>query len=116
MMRLLTEYADCPRCGRTVAVYCPRHGDGSVRITYWHKPHRGARWCRAEVSDWHAVLRTPRKDPVMSRKALNPPRGECRQCWRHAYDPEIHRRLAPRQDCPECVAHMGGHPDHMIVR
>jgi hypothetical protein len=53
----------------------------------------------------------------MSRKALNPPKGECRQCWQHAYDPEIHRRLAPREDCPECVAHMGGrHPDHLIVR
>jgi hypothetical protein len=53
-----------------------------------------------------------------SHKALNPPRGECRQCWLHAYDSRaVHKHLAPREDCPECVAHMGGrHPDHMIVK
>lgn len=49
--------------------------------------------------------------------ALNPPKGECRQCWQHAYDRTAHAHLGPREDCPECVAHMGGrHPDHMIVK
>ncbi|MDF4254720.1 pRL2-8 [Streptomyces sp. WMMB303] len=49
--------------------------------------------------------------------ALNPPKGECRQCWYHAHARDAHRHLAPRQDCPACVAHMGGrHPDSMIVR
>lgn len=43
-----TEYADCPRCERPVAVYNPRHGDGTMRMTHWHKdPDR--EWCRAEV-------------------------------------------------------------------
>jgi hypothetical protein len=50
----------------------------------------------------------------MSR-ASNPPRGECRQCWAHAYDRQVHKGL--RGDCPQCVDHMvHGHPDHMIVR
>lgn len=57
---------------------------------------------------------------MASKKALNPPRNECRQCWFHAYaSREAHRHLKAGQDCPECVAHMthmGGHPDHMIVR
>ena len=45
------------------------------------------------------------------------PRGECTQCWRHAYDKSIHRKLKPREDCGPCVDHMvNGHPDHMIVR
>jgi len=44
-----------------------------------------------------------------------PPKGECRQCWRHANDPSVHR--GNTGDCPDCVAHMGNrHPDHMIVR
>ncbi|MGE7437546.1 hypothetical protein [Kitasatospora sp. NPDC001175] len=47
-----TEYTDCPTCGKAVAVYNPRGGDGSIRITHWHKRQdeegRG-RWCRAEV-------------------------------------------------------------------
>ncbi|MCY0923709.1 MULTISPECIES: pRL2-8 [Streptomyces] len=53
-----------------------------------------------------------------SHKALNPPKRQCRQCWLHAYDSRaVHRHLAPRQDCPECVDHMlKGCPDHMIVR
>ncbi|MEU8434520.1 pRL2-8 [Streptomyces sp. NPDC029216] len=54
---------------------------------------------------------------MASKTAMNPPRGECTQCWRHAYDShEMHKHLAPREDCPECVNHMlHGHPDHMIV-
>jgi hypothetical protein len=32
------------------------------------------------------------------------PPGQCRQCWTHAYDPDIHRKLGPREDCPQCVA------------
>ncbi|THA28462.1 pRL2-8 [Streptomyces sp. A1547] len=53
-----------------------------------------------------------------SEKALNPPRGECRQCWFHAYaSREAHASLGPREDCPDCVAHMvHGHPDNLIVR
>jgi hypothetical protein len=47
------------------------------------------------------------------RKSVPP--GECRQCWTHAYDPDIHRRLKPGQDCPECVAHMGSDHDGLIV-
>ncbi|MGQ4342531.1 pRL2-8 [[Kitasatospora] papulosa] len=54
---------------------------------------------------------------MASHTALTPPRGECRQCWLHTYDRAQHAHLAPREDCPDCVAHMGGrHPDHMIVR
>lgn len=55
---------------------------------------------------------------MSNHKAENPPPGECRQCWYHAYaSREMHaRRLAPREDCPECVDHMvHGCPDHMIV-
>lgn len=50
--------------------------------------------------------------------ASNPPKGECRQCWHHAYaSRQAHAHLGPREDCPECVAHMrGGCPDHLIVR
>ncbi|MET8080037.1 pRL2-8 [Streptomyces sp. NPDC005303] len=40
-----------------------------------------------------------------------PPRGECRQCWRHAHDRNAHRHLGSRKDCPQCVDHMiNGHP------
>jgi hypothetical protein len=48
---------------------------------------------------------------------LNPPPGECRQCWLHAYNSrEQHRHLAPREDCPACVEHMlQGCPADMIV-
>ncbi|MGW7065984.1 pRL2-8 [Streptomyces sp. NPDC054855] len=37
---------------------------------------------------------------------MSVPKGECPQCWRHAYDPSVHRGLGPRQDCPQCVDHM----------
>jgi hypothetical protein len=55
---------------------------------------------------------------MASQTALNPPRGECRQCWLHAYDSRAqHKHLAPREDCPACVDHMvNGCPDHLIVR
>ncbi|GAA1485410.1 hypothetical protein GCM10009625_22140 [Brachybacterium fresconis] len=50
-------------------------------------------------------------------KAHNPPRGECRQCWLHAYDSRrVHAHLGPREDCPDCLAHVGGCPDHLIVK
>ena len=54
----------------------------------------------------------------MPDKALNPPRGQCRQCWFHAYaSREAHKHLAPREDCPACVDHMRhGHPNNLIVR
>ncbi|WP_329337656.1 pRL2-8 [Streptomyces sp. NBC_00663] len=38
--------------------------------------------------------------------ATQTPPGECPQCWQHAHDKSIHRRLKPRQDCPACVDHM----------
>lgn len=42
------------------------------------------------------------------------PKGECRQCWRHAYDRSIHRRLKPGEDCKPCVDHMiNGHGDQI---
>jgi hypothetical protein len=47
-----TEYTDCPNCDKPVAVYNPRHGDGSIRITHWHKRREEdgeTVWCRAEV-------------------------------------------------------------------
>lgn len=45
------------------------------------------------------------------------PKGECQQCWRHAYDPDIHRRLKPREDCGPCVDHMrNGHPAELIQK
>ncbi|WP_335982440.1 pRL2-8 [Streptomyces sp. CA2R106] len=49
--------------------------------------------------------------------ATKPPRGQCRQCWQHAYDSRrVHAHLAPREDCPECVDHMiHGHPAHLIA-
>lgn len=28
--------ADCPECGRDVAAYVPRHGDGSAYRIVWH--------------------------------------------------------------------------------
>ncbi|NEE29785.1 pRL2-8 [Streptomyces sp. SID7982] len=54
---------------------------------------------------------------MASQKALNPPPGECRQCWLHAYDSRAqHAHLGPREDCPDCVSHMGGKcPPAMIV-
>lgn len=55
---------------------------------------------------------------MANNRANNPPKGQCRQCWFHAYrSREAHAHLGPREDCPECVAHMGGRcPDTMIVR
>ncbi|MFJ6394038.1 pRL2-8 [Streptomyces sp. NPDC091972] len=46
----------------------------------------------------------------------NPPVGECRQCWYHAYaSREAHRHLKPREDCPACVDHMRNGHGNMIV-
>ncbi|MFI5977942.1 pRL2-8 [Streptomyces sp. NPDC051452] len=43
--------------------------------------------------------------------ASQTPPGQCPQCWQHAYDKSIHRKLGPREDCPQCVDHMiNGHP------
>jgi hypothetical protein len=42
---------DCARCGKRVRLHCPRHDDGSVLFTYWHKdPRDRSRWCRSELS------------------------------------------------------------------
>ncbi|MFF1397521.1 pRL2-8 [Streptomyces sp. NPDC058287] len=34
------------------------------------------------------------------------PPGECPQCWEHARNRAIHRKLRPQEDCPQCVDHM----------
>ncbi|MBQ0890826.1 pRL2-8 [Streptomyces sp. RM72] len=48
---------------------------------------------------------------------MDVPPGECRQCWTHAYDKSIHRRLRPREDCPQCVDHMkNGHGSHVVPK
>ncbi|MEU9397725.1 pRL2-8 [Streptomyces sp. NPDC048324] len=52
---------------------------------------------------------------MANTKAENPPKGECRQCWRHAYDRSIHRGLKPREDCGACVDHMKNGHGNMIV-
>ncbi|MDF2269211.1 pRL2-8 [Streptomyces coacervatus] len=38
--------------------------------------------------------------------ARETPPGECPQCWQHAHDRSIHRRLKPREDCQPCLDHM----------
>jgi hypothetical protein len=48
-----------------------------------------------------------------------PKKGDCRQCWHHAY--VLHKGnslgLAKEADCPGCDDHrINGCPDHMIVR
>ncbi|MDX2698926.1 pRL2-8 [Streptomyces ipomoeae] len=48
-------------------------------------------------------------------KSLETPPGECRQCWQHAYDRKIHRKLKPREDCGPCVDHMKNGCGDMIV-
>jgi hypothetical protein len=47
-MRGSCPRAECPLCGRHCAVYWPTGGDGSARVTFWHKRPDG-QWCRAEV-------------------------------------------------------------------
>ncbi|WP_333736349.1 pRL2-8 [Streptomyces sp. IBSBF 2806] len=42
----------------------------------------------------------------MTVTAQETPPGQCPPCWQHAHDKAIHRRLGPREDCPECVDHM----------
>jgi hypothetical protein len=45
------------------------------------------------------------------RKPCPKGRGQCRTCWNHAYDRQVHRRLKPGQDCPTCIDHLNnGHP------
>jgi hypothetical protein len=48
-------------------------------------------------------------------KADNPPKGQCRQCWRHAHDKSIHKKLKPRENCGPCVEHMKNGHAGMIV-
>ncbi|MFF7139571.1 pRL2-8 [Streptomyces sp. NPDC008196] len=42
------------------------------------------------------------------RKPVPTGKRQCRQCWHHAYDPDIHKRLKPGEDCVPCLSHMGG--------
>lgn len=54
---------------------------------------------------------------MASPKALNPPKGECRQCWHHAHAlREAHKGLGPREACPACVDHRVNGHGNMIVR
>ncbi|MFI8305506.1 pRL2-8 [Streptomyces sp. NPDC085927] len=43
---------------------------------------------------------------MVSVPATKTPPGQCPQCWQHAHDRRIHRKLKPREDCPQCVDHM----------
>jgi hypothetical protein len=43
------------------------------------------------------------------------PPGECRQCWTHANNREIHRSQDQSKDCPGCVDHMLNGHGNMIV-
>lgn len=55
-MRFAIFYGICATCGRVCALHNPRLGDGSTRITYWHKRRStgGSEWCRSEVpDDWY---------------------------------------------------------------
>ncbi|WP_394430433.1 pRL2-8 [Streptomyces sp. SGAir0957] len=55
----------------------------------------------------HGPVRNP---PRTTERHLTVPKGECPQCWRHAYDPTAHQGL--EGDCPKCVDHMiNGCPD-----
>lgn len=56
-----TEYGDCTKCGKAVALVNPRHGDGSTRHTRWHKNPQGD-WCRTEVDDGWRSTREPQDD------------------------------------------------------
>jgi hypothetical protein len=42
------------------------------------------------------------------RKPVPKGKRQCRQCWHHAYDRDIHKRLKPGEDCQPCLSHMGG--------
>mgnify|MGYP000893508586 CR=1 FL=1 len=56
MSRYVIFYARCPKCARVCALHSPAGGDGSGRITYWHKRlgSNGSEWCRSEVNGtWH---------------------------------------------------------------
>lgn len=48
--------------------------------------------------------------------ADNPPKGECRQCWAHAYAKKReHGHLAYREDCPACMNHLNnGHGGQIV--
>ena len=35
----------CPVCGKFVAIYVPRHGDGTVRVLRWHYHWKGRYAC-----------------------------------------------------------------------
>lgn len=48
---------------------------------------------------------------------MKTPPGQCRQCWRHAYDRKAHRHLKPGEDCPQCVDHMtNGHGADIVPK
>jgi hypothetical protein len=58
-----------------------------------------------------------KQPPQPSEKALNPPKGQCRQCWFHAYAPRTaHWGLTWTEPCEACLSHVGGCPESMIVR
>ncbi|AEM88789.1 hypothetical protein Strvi_0012 (plasmid) [Streptomyces violaceusniger Tu 4113] len=71
------ELADCTSCGKKdLRVRLPRTadyvGDGTARITYWHKSPETGRDCRSEVEveDVRVVERTRRR---RTRQRQTPP-------------------------------------------
>jgi hypothetical protein len=66
----------------------------------------------------NAIYAASRKGVTVpgTEKSLDPPAGQCRQCWLHAYDSRAqHRHLGPREDCPACVDHrLNGHGDQIV--
>ncbi|MEV6696253.1 pRL2-8 [Streptomyces sp. NPDC051453] len=51
---------------------------------------------------------------MSKQRAANPPKGECRQCWPHAEDPDIHR--GNNGDCQACIACAASNHAGKIVR
>ncbi|MFF1358773.1 pRL2-8 [Streptomyces sp. NPDC058297] len=47
-------------------------------------------------------------------RAANPPKGQCKDCWAHAEDPDIHRQN--RGDCQACIACAANRHAGKIVR
>ncbi|MGD6749151.1 pRL2-8 [Streptomyces sp. BH105] len=44
------------------------------------------------------------------------PKNQCPQCWEHAYNSEIHRRLKSGEECRPCLDHMATNCDGFYRR
>jgi hypothetical protein len=54
---------------------------------------------------------------MSKKRAANPPRGECRQCWAHAEDPDAHKHLPYLGgQCDACVSCAANNHAGKIVR